>query len=165
MATLYELTEEYQRLYQMADELDLSLEDIEDTLEGIHLELDDKIEACAKVIRRLEGDIDIRKAEIDRLSSRNKTAENSIKRIKQSIEMAMRASGRPKIKTALFSFGIQKNPPSLKIDQPDKVPAEYLIPQDPKMDNAGIKKFLKSLDEDGHCSWAHLEQSESLRIR
>ena len=163
--TLYELTGDFLRLYQMADEGELSQDAINGTLEGLEYELEDKADAYAKVIRSLEGDMASLKAEIDRLTARKRTMENNITAMKQSLEMAMRVADRPKFKTRLFSFGIQKNPPSLKIDDPCKVPKEYVIPQEPKYDSAGIKKFLKGLDESDVCEWAHLEQSESLRIR
>ena len=163
--TLYELTGDFLRLYQMADEGELSQDVIDDTLEGLEYELEEKADAYAKVIRSLEGDMASLKAEIDRLTARKRTMENNITAMKQSLEMAMRVAERPKIKTKLFSFSVQKNPPALKIDNPNLVPTEYVIPQAPKYDSAGIKKFLKSLDENDSCKWAHLEQSESLRIR
>lgn len=165
MATLYEIAGEFQRLYETADEYDWTPEEIADTLEGMEYELEEKADDYAKVIRSIEGDIASLKAEIDRLTARKKTMENNIKNMKQSLEMAMRAAGKQKIKTKLFNFSIQKNPPALKIDQPEAIPTEYLIPQDPKIDSTAIKKMLKGLDENQFCLWAHLEQSESLRIR
>ena len=165
MATLYEISLEFQRLYDLADEMDLTREELADTLEGLDWEFEDKADSYAVVIRSLEGDIASLKSEIERLSNRKRTIKNNISRMKEALEMAMRTSNKTKFKTKLFSFGIQKNPPSLKIDQPDMVPEEYLIPQAPKVDNTAIKRFLKALDEDDHCSWAHLEQSESLQIR
>ena len=165
MATLYEISAEFQRLYWMADEYDWTPEEIADTLEGLDYELEEKADAYAKVIRSLEGDIASLKAEIDRLTARKKTIENNIKNMKESLEGAMRASGKQKIKTKLFSFGIQKNPPALKIDDPNAIPTKYLIPQEPKVDNAAIKKMLKELPENQFCLWAHLENSSSLRIR
>ena len=165
MATLYEISEEFQRLYQMADEYDLTPEDIADTLEGLEYELEDKADAYAKVIRSLEGDNASLKAEIDRLTARTKTIENNIKNMKLSLERAMQASGKQKIKTKLFSFRIQKNPPALKIDDPDAIPPEYLIPQKPKVDTAAVKKMLKGLPDNQFCLWAHLEQTKGLQIR
>lgn len=163
--TLYEISEEFQRLYEMADEMELTEEDIKDTVEGLEYELEEKADAYAVVIRSLDGDSASLKAEIDRLTARKRTIDNNIKRMKQSLETAMKAADRPKIKTKLFSFGIQKNPPAVKIDNPEAIPAEYLIPQEPKVDNAAIKKMLKGLEENEFCPWAHLEQTEGLRIR
>ena len=163
--TLYELTEDFMRLYEMADECDLTQEDIADTLESLQYELEEKADGYAMVIRQLDGDIAILKAEIDRLSGRKKTVENNIKRMKQSLEMAMRAANKPKIKTKLFSFGIQKNPPSVVMDEQyiENIPDEYLIPQEPKIDKKKIKEDLKAgVNLEG---LAHLEQTEGLRIR
>jgi hypothetical protein len=71
----------------------------------------------------------------------------------------MRATGKTKFKTDLFSFNIQKNPARLVIT--GEVPEKFLIPQDPKVDNKAIKELLKQQE----LPFAHLEQSESLRIR
>lgn len=42
MAALYELTEEFHALMQMAEEQNLTQKDIEDTLEGIEYEIEEK---------------------------------------------------------------------------------------------------------------------------
>ena len=73
----------------------------------------------------------------------------------------MQLTGKTKFKTELFSFGIQKNPSAVVIDNEEDIPKEYYIPQDPKPDRIAIKRFLK----DNEVSWAHLQQGESLRIR
>ena len=73
-------------------------------------------------------------------------------------------TGKEKFKTELFSFGIQNNPPKVVIDDYSKIPAEYLIEQEPKIDNKSIKEFLQKTD-DQRSFFAHLEQGRSLRIR
>lgn len=163
--TLYEITEDFRRLYEMADEYDLSPEDIADTLESLQYELEEKADGYAIIMRQLEGDIALLKTEIDRLSSRKKTVENNIKRMKQGLETAMKAADRPKIKTKLFNFSVQKNPPAVVMDEQyiENIPDEYLIPQEPKIDKKKIKEDLKAgVNLEG---LAHLEQTEGLRIR
>lgn len=162
MSTLYSLTEEYQELMSMALDPDIDEEALADTLEGIEGEIECKADGYAKVMRNLEADASAIKAEIARLTERKKHIEANVDRMKRSLETAMRLTGKTKFKTSLFSFNIQKNPASLKIDNPDRIPAEFLIPQDPKIDTAGIKKELK---EGTVFDWCHLEQGESLRIK
>ena len=162
MSTLYELSEQYQELLSMALDPDIDEEAIADTLEGLEGEIEDKADGYAKVMRNLEADASAIKAEIARLTERKKHIEANIDRMKRSLETAMRLTGKTKFKTSLFSFNIAKNPASLKIDNPDRVPEEFLIPQDPKIDTVGIKKELK---EGTVFDWCHLEQGESLRIR
>ena len=57
--TLYELTNEYKRLYDMAEEMDLSPYDLMDTLDGMDEELSKKADGYGKVIRQMEADSDI----------------------------------------------------------------------------------------------------------
>ena len=160
--TLYELTNDYMNLLELAEDPDIDEQAFIDTLEGIDGALEDKAEGYAKVIRTLEGDAAACDAESKRLRNKKQTIENNIKRMKAALQYAMETTGKTKFKTALFSFGIQKNPASVVIDHAGKVPANYWIPQPPELDKKAIKAYIK---ENGDVDWAHLEQTESLRIR
>lgn len=161
MATLYELTEEYRQLLEMMEDDSVDPKVLKDTLEGMDGEFEIKAENCAKVIAELGGKVDLIDREIERLKGKKGVLNNNIKRIKQQIEKAMIDTGKKKFKTDLFSFGIQKNPPAVVIDQEDQIPKEYLVAQEPKLDRTAIKQWLKENEAD----WAHLTQTESLRIR
>lgn len=161
MATLYELTGQYKQLLDMAETEELDKQLIADTLEALEGEIETKADGYAKIIRELEGKAELLKSEIDRLSNRKTTIENNIKSMKEALQNAMYITGKVKFKTNLFNFSIQKNPPKLVIDKPEEIPEEFLIPQPPKADNAKLKEIL----EEKELPFAHLEQSESLRIR
>ena len=163
--TLYEITDDIIRLYQMAEEDEIDAQMFSDTLEALESEFEDKADGYAKDIRTLEGDVTSLKAEIDRLTGRKKTIEGNIKNMKYALEMAMRASNKKKFKTTLFSFAIQKNPPSVVVDEQDIkcIPEEYLIAQEPKINRKLLYDELKAgVKLEGI---AHLEQKETLRIR
>ena len=160
--TLYELTNDYMNLLELAEDPDIDEQAFMDTLEGIEGALEDKAEGYAKVIRTLEGDAAACDAESKRLRNKKQTIENNIKRMKTVLQYAMEITGKTKFKTPLFSFGIQKNPASVVIDHAGMVPASYWIPQPPELDKKAIKAYIK---ENGDVDWAHLEQTESLRIR
>lgn len=160
--TIYELTSEYLELLRWAEYEDMDPQALKDTTEELSGEIEDKADGYAKVIAQLNADVDGIKVEIDRLKTKKEKIENNIKRIKETLQYAMQVTGKTKFKTTLFSFGIQKNPAALKIDDATKIPEQYLIPQEPKVDNAGIKAALK---DGAKYNWCHLEQSESLRIR
>lgn len=161
MATLYELTGQYKQLLDMAETEELDKQLIADTLEALEGEIETKADGYAKIIRELEGKAELLKSEIDRLSNRKTAIENNIKSMKEALQNAMYITGKVKFKTNLFNFSIQKNPPKLVIDKPEEIPEEFLIPQPPKADNAKLKEIL----EEKELPFAHLEQSESLRIR
>lgn len=161
--TLYELTQEYANLLAMAEDEDLDEQTLADTFEGLEGEIEDKADGYAKVIAELKTQGDGLKKEIERLTNRMKVLNGNIDRLKKNLELAMITTGKKKFKTPLFSFWIQKNTPSLKLDVvDDAVPAKYHIPQPDKINTEQIKKDLKAGEA---IDFAHLEQSESIRIR
>ena len=161
--TLYELREDYRLLLDMAEDPDTDPEVFADTLEGLEGAIEDKADGYAMVMRQMSVDADGIKAEIDRLTKRKKAIEGSVQRMRDSLKEAMELTGKTKFKTGLFSFGIQKNPPSLKLDvEEDKVPAKYRIPQPDKIDSKAIKDAINA---GASYDWCHMEQTESLRIR
>ena len=160
MATMHELTADYMTVLNMATDGETPPDVIADTLEAISGEIEIKAENSAVIMQELKADkID---AEIKRLTARKKAYETNADTIKDRIYNAMKTTGKEKFKTTLFSFTIGKNPVKLVIDDADKIPKKYLIPQPAKIDNAALKEELKSGKK---CKYAHLEQSESLRIK
>lgn len=163
--TLYELTNDYINLLALAEDPDTDPEVLADTLEGLDGQLEDKADNYAKVIRQIESDVNGLKAEIERLQARKTAAQNNIDRMKANLEQMMIATDKTKFKTELFSFGIQKNPAKVVMDEQyiENVPEEYLKYKEPEIDRKKIAEDLKAgKDLNGI---AHLEQSESLRIR
>lgn len=159
---LYEITEDFERLREMALDPDVDPEAIRDTMEAIEADFEDKADGYAKVIRMLETDEDGLDAEIKRLQARKSAVSGNKGRIKDALEKAMRQTGKTKFKTLLFSFGIQKNPPSVAILKEDSVPIDYLVVPDPQPDK---KRILAELKAGAKFDWAELRQTEALRIR
>jgi hypothetical protein len=165
LMTLYDLTAEYQALLQMAEDPDTDPEVLTDTMEALEGEIEDKADGYAKVIRQITTDTAGVTAEIERLTKLKKSMEGNVQRLKNNLQFAMEATGKTKFKTGLFSFGIQKNPPSVIMDEQylGNIPKKYLVQQDPVIDKKKIKEDLKAgVDLEGI---AHLAQTESLRIR
>ncbi len=160
MSTLYELTGQYMELMEMAEEADPDV--LRDTLEGIEGEIEDKADNYAKVIRTLEGQVDTIDTEISRLQSKKKAVKNSIDSIKSNLERSMIQTGKKKFKTDLFSFGIQKNPPTVSVKDESKIPGYFWKQKAPELDRVALKNYLK---ENGATEYAELVQDESLRIR
>lgn len=160
--TLYELSSEYMELLAMMEDPDADLEVISDTLEAIGGELEAKADGYARVMRQMDADAKAIKAEEYRLYNRRKAIENRSEWLKSRLQEVMEVTGKTKFKTELFSFGIQKNPPKVVITDESRIGHDYLIPQPPKVDTKAIKD---ALNDGFHFDWAHLEQTESLRIR
>ena len=162
MSTLYELTNDYLTLLDMAEDPDIDPQAFADTLEALGGELEMKADGYARVMKQLEGISATVKYEYKRLENRAKTIDKNIARMKQALQDSMIATGKTKFKTDLFSFTVRKNPASVVIDHETSIPPEFLIPQDPKIDKKAIKA---AIDRGDNITFAHLEQGESLIIR
>ena len=165
MATLYQLTDDYLTLLEMAEDPDMDEQALMDTMEGIEGEIEIKAEGYAKVIRTLEGDAAACDAESKRLRNKKQAIERNIDRMKKALQYSMVQTGKTKFKTALFSFGIQKNPASVVMDEQyiENIPERFLVRKDPEINRKAIKDAITAGEDlEG---LAHLESTESLRIR
>ncbi len=161
MAKLYEIVGEFKELLEMASEENMDQKLISDTLEGVEFEFEEKADGYAKVVKMLEGDVEAIDKEIKRLTEKKNTIKNNISGIKKNLENAMLVTGKTKFKTLLFGYNIQKNPASVSIDDETLIPKDFWIEQEPKLDKKSLAAYLK----ENEVSWAHLTQTESLRIR
>ncbi len=157
MATLYELTGAFNQVAEMIDGEKINPAVI-DTLESIDLAIEDKANGYAKIIKNVEADSKVIADEIKRLQSRKQTLDNNVKNMKLSLQNAMQEIGKTKFKTQLFSFGIQKNPPSVEILKEELIPEEF-IKVVTTVDKTAIKKA------DFEVPGIVMKQTESLRIR
>ena len=165
MASLYELTDDYLALLEMAEDPDMDEQAIMDTMEGIEGALEIKAEGYAKVIRTLEGDAAACDAESKRLRNKKQAIERNIDRMKKALQYAMETTGKTKFKTPLFSFNIQKNPAAVVVDEQyiENIPERFLVRKDPEINRKAIKDAITAGEDlEG---LAHLEQTESLRIK
>jgi len=164
MSKLYELSMNFNEVIGMIDDEDVSIEALEDTLQSIEGEIEDKVEGCAKFVKNLEGDVDAIDAEIARLSKRKKTVNNKIEGIKNYVMEQMVYVSKDKITTPVFTISRAKNPAKLVIEDAKLLPGNYLkiIPETTVPDNAAIKEALKAGTE---VAGAKLEYGFNLRIR
>lgn len=162
--TIYQLTEEYLNLIEALEDPEFEKDIISEMLQDAGDDLDKKIEDYGKVIKQLKADAESIKAESKRLADRAKTIENNSKHLMDTLQSVMVATGKTKIKTELFTFGIQKNPASVVMDESniDNIPLEFLVIQPATVNKSLIKEKLQAGEV---LEFAHLEQGESLRIR
>lgn len=162
-STLYDLTGDYLKLLEMAEYED-DPQALEDTMQAIEGEIEDKADAYAAVLTQLNGDADILKGEIDRLKARRDALNRNADRIKNHLYNAMKAMDKQKIKTTLHTFTISKNGGKLPVILNDGIRVEdlpdVLCRREPNME-----KIRKTLEE-GNTLWAHYgEKGEHLSIR
>lgn len=157
MASLYELTGQFNHVAEMLTDEQIEQEVIIHTLESIDAAIEDKADNYAKLIKNQESDSKGIAEEIKRLQTRKQAIDNNVKNMKLSLQNAMNEIGKTKFKTELFSFNIQKNPVKVDIVDEDLIPDEFK-----KIKIEYDKTAIKKAD---NVPGVELVQSESLRIR
>lgn len=161
MATLYELTDEYQRLLEAIDSDDEQL--VQDTIEstGLNDDIENKYEGYGAVITQVKSDIEAIKVEQRRLADLLSRKNTNLNKLKNSLKESMQVMNKKKVETPLFKFRLQTSH-SVKIIDSDFIPAEFFKKQDPKISLSAIKKAIKN----GQIvPGAEIEDKESLVIK
>lgn len=161
MSTLFNLKDDYKQVYDLiAEQGDEQV--LNDTLASINDALEDKADGYVAVIKSLESDNTAIDEEIKRLQQRKTTNKNGIDRLKETLKETMESTGKTKFKTALNSYNIQNNPPSLNILDEKLIPKDYWISQAPKLNK---KDALAELKEGKEIPGVEVKQTRSLRVR
>lgn len=161
MATLYALTGDLLQIQQMIEDgMDLG-----DTLESVELEIADKLEGYAMVIKNIQSDIDGLKAEEKRLSERRRSLENSVKRMKEAMSSTLELvedddKGKKRVKTDKFSFYFIERASAI-VEDVNELPINF-VKTEIKADSKALTEYLKSGNE---VKGATLKVNKSLSIR
>ncbi|MCC0830992.1 siphovirus Gp157 family protein [Staphylococcus capitis] len=161
MSSLFNLKDNYKQVYELIVEQE-DEQILKDTLDSINDALEDKADGYVAVIKSLETDNNAIDEEIKRLKQRKTSNENGIKRLKETLQQVMEETGKEKFKTALNSYSIANNPPSLEVKDKNVVPKEFFTEQEPKLNK---KELLKAVKEGLEIKGIELKQSRSLRVR
>lgn len=157
--TLYDLTESYLNVLALLD--DVENEELKKTLDDINEQIEIKADNIAKILKENDGKIETLDREIKRLTAKKSAMQNNAKYLKQYLQEEMLKVGKVKIKTALFSFNISKNRPSLKIENEEFIPEEF-YKIEKKLSLTDLTNYIKDGNEIKGCE---LIQTESLKIR
>lgn len=159
---LYELTAVYQRLQ---DQIEAG-EDYEGILAVIGDEIEAKADGYARVIRNMEAQVEGFKTEEKRIAEKRRRLEAAVEKLKQNLFESMKATGKEKFKTDLFTFAIQKNggkiPVIIDVKDTSELPDDLVkITESPDLE--AIRKYI---EQTGDLTYAHFgERGESLRIK
>lgn len=159
MATLYELAEAEKQLIELFELDDIDERTLNDTIEG--LDIGGKLEDYCFVLRQLEADQKDFKAEADFFAAKAKRAENGIKRLKNGILNYMQRTNKSKAEAGLFKISTRESK-AVNIFDEAQIPAQFLIPQPPKIDKAAIKKAINGGEE---VTGATIQTNTNLQIK
>ena len=164
---LFELTSDYLKLLELAEDPETDPEALADTMEGIEGALEDKLDSYAYVLSSLDGDINTVDTEIKRLQDIKKSLVNNKDSIKKNMYSSMVALDMRKIKTAKHQFTIAKNGGKLPVVIYDGITPEY-VPEEYRVTKYDFDKdaIRAALENGDFIPFAELgERGESLRIK
>ena len=140
--TLYDLTIEGLQIADMLTENEGELTpELEARLDALMQAGPERLEAAAMVVRNIEADALVCKAEADRLAERALSYEKNAKRLKDRIAIALDAAFNGKVKTAKFTLWTQQAQESMSIELSEEFTLEQL-----EQDHPGLVKTEKSID-------------------
>ena len=156
---IFEMTVAANQLYDLLTSGEIDEQTFNDTLQAMGTE--EKLESYCKVIRQLEADAEMLKAEKERIDKKIKVSENAINRMKKAVMEFMKASGSTKSSAGTFTVALSTSKAVNILDE-SKVPVRFLVEQAPKIDKSAIRQELMSGAEIEGCE---LQINEGVRIK
>ena len=158
---LYHITSEQLRINELLEESGGELTpEIEEALtlneENFLVKSEEYIESIAR-FKALADAADARIKEMQRIK---KTAENIEKRLKESMQWAMKTLGKDKVEVGLHKLSLRSST-AVSITDETAIPAEYIIVET-KIDKMRIKEALKN---GATIPGAELQTNTSIQIR
>ena len=141
---LYEISERYRNLVELLEDESIDEEAVVAALEEVEGEFAEKALNIARILKNIEAQIMVLTSEMDRLAKLKKVFTNKHNRLKTYLEMQMLVSGIEKIADPVLPLALRIAPASVEVDPGAKVPEQYLIPQEPKIDKRGLLEALKA---------------------
>lgn len=161
--TIFDLTDDYLHLLELAEDPETPEDVLADTLEGLEGAIEEKADSYGAVLAQMKADEAGLKMTIERLQNKLVANQHGQKRLKDNLYYCMTTTGKTRFKTNNFNFSVRATTPSVELDvDVYRLPAEYLAKQEPKPDKKKIKEaILNGIDLTGI---AHLKQGEALYI-
>lgn len=144
MGTLYDLTNQYRNLLELAEEVDATT--FHDTLEALQDSINDKAENISFVLQEIKGHIEILRNEEKRLKERRMTLEKRYDHLKYYLQNEMEGLGIDKVKSAHFNISLRTNPPKLSVLDEETIPDSYFITKR-QLDKKTLKDAIKNGEE------------------
>lgn len=158
---MYELVGNYYNLMELLENGDIEQAIIEEALNQNKADIEEKAESYCKIIKMLEGDIAAMKEEEKRIATNRRILENRVSMLKANLFESMKATGNKSLKGKVFTLRIQKNPPSLDMEDIENIPEEYKIFRV----EANKRAMMEYIKNGGEINGVTLKQGESLRIK
>ena len=149
---LFDFATEFKGLYELCEDIEVdengeiidNSETLSSLFNDLEMDLSDKLENTAYLIKELETSEKALKDEAKRLTEKAKVLENRQTRIKELIKTTLESSGQIKIKTDKFSFSIS-NRKSFNYDGVNMFALDsQFVRVKEELDKNKMKEFIKA---------------------
>ena len=165
MTSLYVLADEYRAAAESLADMELDEQAVIDTLESLSGALEVKATNVAMFARNLEATAQAIKDAEAKMAARRKAVEARAERIRGYLWQSMELAGIPKIECPYFKLAVRENPPSVVIESPNLIPAEFMRNPEPPPPEPDKKAIAEALKEGKNVPGAHLERGKRLEIK
>jgi len=154
--TLYDISSRYQNLWDICLDENVDLDELENALQSVEGELEDKVSNGIGLIQSLKYHADAMGEEVNRLSRRKKVLENKIDCLKNYYLNHLQAMGKSKVLTSRGTMSVVKSGGKcpMKIDDEESIPAKYKFVVS-EVDRYALRQALESGEK---VQGAHLEE-------
>ena len=139
------------KLFEISHELHTALENADDeNLNQLLIDFNAKANDILRYALNIQSDIDSIKSHIEKMQLKRKTLENRYDFLVNYVFNEMKVNDLKEIKDkdGLFTAKIVKNPPSVNILQPEKIPPEFkAVETVEKIDKKAILQHAKDTGE------------------
>jgi len=162
---LHELTGEYLKLSEMFfdDSIDESALYIE--MDKVKGEINVKMENYAIATQNMAALAKSMKDAEEKINARRKKLEDRIENIKSYIKHNMDRLQIHRISSPYLNIQIKNNPPSVRINNEDQIPSEYMVQPEPQPMRPDKRKMLEDLKEGVVIEGVELVKTTRLEIK
>lgn len=162
---LHELTGEYLKLSEMFfdDSIDESALYIE--MDKVKGEINVKMENYAIATQNMAALAKSMKDAEEKINARRKKLEDRIENIKSYIKYNMDRLQIHRISSPYLNIQIKNNPPSVRVNNEDQIPSEYMVQPEPQPMRPDKRKILEDLKEGVVIEGVELVKTTRLEIK
>ncbi|UJA41858.1 siphovirus Gp157 family protein [Staphylococcus epidermidis] len=161
MSNIYQINDKFLSVLNMADE-DVDPQVIQDTLDSIELELNEKVDNIVGLKRSVDSDVDAIDKELKRLQELKKSKVKFSDRLKGYLSDMLDQRQLDNYRTSKNYIHKRKNGASKDVVDESKIPKEYWVSQAPKLNSKMLTDDLKAGKE---IPGAQLKQTVSLVVK
>lgn len=165
--TLFDISQDFLNVLQMLEDADeVSKEILASALEQVEMELGSKMENIVKLRKHFEAEAEKFKAVKDEFQAKERAMRNHANRLKEYMEdvllsLGYNADNKKKVDAGLWTVGMEKSAPSLKVEDEALIPEEFFVTES----RLQRRQVLDALKEGAEIEGATITQSQHVRVR